>query len=95
MLVQKDLKWNYKTFNFQSALGLFPVTFKPVLLGGEMESEESSIWRRIAFKSWQILFASESLFISVRTLDYVTGGVFFGGDGELDWDIVPLMLTLR
>ena len=93
MLTELDLRWNYKTFNFQSALGLFPVKLKPVLLGGEMESEESSVWRRIRFKSWQILFASESLFISVRTLDYVTGGRFlFGGDGELDWDIVPLMV---
>ena len=63
-----------------------------------MESEKTSIWRRLGFKIAQILHAGQTWFILFRTLDYVTGvsSVFFGeGDEEdvdLDWDFVPIMV---
>ena len=100
MLTKEDLKWTYKCLSLYSKLGIIPVTFKPAgILGegaGEMRTGEVSIWKRVGFKLTQTLFTSQTLFISFRTLEYVTQGVFLedGGqqDTDLDWDLVPMLL---
>ena len=101
MLTKQNLRWTYKLFHLYSSLMLIPVTFKPAFLGelaSQMESEKASIWRRLGFKVAQIFLICQTLFISFRTLDCMTGvsGFFFGeNDGEdvdLDWDFVPIML---
>ena len=107
MLTKRDLRWTQKFFSFYSKLMWIPVTFKPVMMmsgggGGQMETGRISIWRRIGFKLTQLLVTCQTLFISLRTLEYVIGGDAgsFGegsadedGDElELDWDIVPIIL---
>ena len=96
MLTKRDLRPTYKTFNFFSSLNLFPISFKPILLGGQMESGKSSIWKRIGFKMWQVLLTAQTLFILSCTLSYVTG-VGFGLSGrtvDVDWDFFPMILIL-
>ena len=103
MLTKRDLRWTFGFFTLYSKLMWIPVTFKPVMLGGDgaqIESEKISIWRRIGFKMAQILIACQTLFISIRTLEYVSVGDrgFFGEesvdvDVNLDWDFVPFIIT--
>ena len=79
-----------------------PVTFKPVMLGGgggQIESAEISIWRKIGFKVTQAMVTCQVLFVSLRTLEYVRWGDagFFGDESkdvnvDLNWDFVPVML---
>ena len=64
-----------------------------------MESGPISVSRRIGFKMTQLLVYGHALFVSIRTLEYMTcgdGGFFEErSDGEglaLNWDIVPMML---
>ena len=60
-----------------------------------MESGSISISRRIGFKMTQLLVYGHALFVLIRTLEYMTCGDagFFGeGSGDLDADIVALML---
>ena len=98
MLTKEDLKWTQKFLWLYSKLGIIPVTFKPAILGegaGEMRSGTPSIGRRIQFKLTQILFTCLTIFISFRTLDYATDGVFTEDDDEeenLDWDLVPMLI---
>ena len=101
MLTKEDLKWTTKCLSLYSKLGIIPVTFKPATLGegaGEMRSGKISTFKIIRFKLIQILFTCHALFMSFRTLDYATGGIFGNKDGEeeeakvLDWDLVPMML---
>ena len=100
MLTKRDLRWTWKLFSLFSKLMWIPVTFKPVMSGGhgsQMESGDISIWRRIGFKIVQVLFMCQSLFVTIRTLEYVSYGNsgFFGeksDDADLDWDYVPILL---
>ena len=88
MLTKKDLNWTAKFFSIYSKLMWIPVTFQPFMLGGGlMETGEVCIRRRIGFKMTQILFASQTLFISSRALEYLSAE-----DVELNWDFVPFML---
>ena len=50
---------------------------------------ESSIWRRVGFKIVQALMTCHTFCMSFRTLKYMSGT---GSSGNLDWDLVPLML---
>jgi len=90
-------------FVFYSKWMWIPVTFKPVMLGGDggqMESGSISIWRRIGFKMTQLLLTGNTLFVSYRTLEYVKCGDagFFGERSNeklgLDWDFVPMMFMM-
>ena len=98
MLTKRDLRWTQKFFDLYSNLMLIPVTFQPVMLGGGgglMESGKISIWRRIGFKMSQLLFTCQTLFVFIRTFEYVKYGDagFFGrGSGHLNWDFVPVMI---
>ena len=79
-------------FSLYSKLLFIPVTFQPMMLGGcggLIESGEISIRRQIGFKIIQILAFCQTLFVFIRTLEYVKYG---DGSGDLDWDIVPVML---
>ena len=91
MLTKKDLRWTNKFFSIYSILMVIPVTFKPVMLGGDggqMESGSVSNWRRIGFKITQSLALCQTLFIIFRTLEYMVGGNL-----DLNWDFVPVERT--
>ena len=104
MLTKRDLRWTWLAFWLYSKMLLMPVTFKPVMLGGDggqMESGEISWRRTIGFKMTQILYTCQALFCLFRTLEYMKwgeGGFFGTGsndeeeDVDLDWDFVPIML---
>ena len=97
MLTKRDLKWTTKFFSVYSQLMWIPVTFRSEMLGvGAGEMRTSSILRRIGFKVVQILFTCHTFFMSCRTLDYMSGGGSSGSDvdGNLDWDMVPMMIIL-
>ena len=97
MLTKEDLKWTYKLQSIYSKLMIFPVTFRPNIVGGEgpgqMDSE-TPIWKRVGFKIVQILVFAHTFFISFRTLEYMSGNGSSGLDLDknLDWDLVPMML---
>jgi len=86
MLTRLDLKWNYSTFSFLSKINLIPVIFNE--LTGQMETQKS-IWRKIQFKLWQLLFLSQTIFVTIRT----GRSAFFAGD-QSDWDFTPIMIIL-
>ena len=105
-MTKHDLRWTRWFFSLYSKLMWIPVTFKPVMLGGDggqMETGEISIRRRIGFKMTQLVFTCQTLFMTIRTLEYVTYGDagFFGQEPghdvklklKLDWDLVPAMLV--
>ena len=92
MLTSEDLSWSYKSFSLSSKLNLFPVTFRPVLLGGQMETGQVSTWKKIGFKFYQMIFTCRMIFISFRTLQYMTGFGFSGEETNLNWDFVPILL---
>ena len=84
MLTRLDLKWNYLAFSLLSKLNLIPVNFNE--LTGQMENQKS-IWKKIQFKLWQLLFLSQTIFMSIRTGQ----SAFFAG-GQSDWDFTPIMV---
>ena len=102
MLTKRDLRWTQKLFSVYSKLMLVPVTFKPIMLvwgGGQIESGEITISRKIGFKIAQILFACQTFFLFYRTLEYVIvgDGGFFSEESDkenvnFDWDFFPVML---
>ena len=106
MLTKRDLRLTQAFFSLHSKLMWIPFTFKPVMLGGDggqMENGRIPIRRRIGFKMTQLLVTCQGLFVSYRTLEYMTCGDegFFGeGQGRsddekgehLNWDFVPIML---
>ena len=94
MLTKADLEWTHKGFSLYSKLMLIPVSFKDPIMGCQMVAEiESTIWRPIGFKLYQISFTLHSLFMSFRTFEYARSGK--AGDEDLDfWDFVPVMLFL-
>ena len=102
MLTKRDLRWTTKFFSIYSKLMIIPFTFTPVMLGGgggQIESGPISCWRKIGFKMTQILVVCQTVFISVRTLEYMKYGDagFFGEepteDLDLNWDFVPMLLS--
>ena len=84
MLTKRDLILHYKVYSWGSALNLFPFTFDRF---GQMR-HENSIWRRIWFIFWELLYISQILFMTLRTIHYIG----FTETEHLDWDYVPLML---
>ena len=71
MLRKRDLRWNYKIFSLYSKLNFIPVSMKPgcilcqVESWGQMMTGKSSIWKRLGFKFWQLLFTCQNTFTSV------------------------------
>ena len=94
MLTKGDLRWNDKVFSLYSDLMLLPVTFRPDSMwegAGEMRTEKSSIWRRIAFKFFQIVVNCDTFFMAFRILECMMGGDE-RDDADLDWDLLPMMI---
>ena len=92
MLTPNNLRWNYQSFSLYSKLNLIPVRFiQNFLLGGSrpMDSQGSSVWKRIGFKLVQVSFLSQTLFVSIRT------GLGAHGSGhEDDGAFVPIMIIM-
>jgi hypothetical protein len=84
MLTRLDLKWNYATFSVLSNLNLIPVIFNG--LTGQMENQKS-VWKKIQFKLWQLLFLSQTIFMTIRT----GRSAFFTGYQSV-WDFTPIMV---
>ena len=57
-----------------------------------METGEVSTWKKICFKFYQMIFTCRMIFISFRTLQYMTGFGFSGEETDLNWDFVPILL---
>ena len=89
MLTRENLRWVYGGFSLYSKLCIIPAEFSPVHLGGLMVSGSVSIWREIGFKCYQFMVTAQTSFMLARTLEYMTGA-----NEELNWDFVPVMLTL-
>ena len=97
MLTKKDLRWNYTAFSLYSKLNLIPVKFIPnFLLGGprQMDSEASSLWRKMAFKLIQILYTAHTIFMSFRSVQCAVSERKEETGAELNSEFVPIMLIL-